>query len=144
MLYLAYGSNLNKRQMAHRCPTAKFICTSVLEGYELLFRGGHGSAVANIEPKKDNSVPVGIWEIADRDEKALDIYEGYPQLYRKESVKVKVNGKKQEVMVYIMNEGKPLNAPSLYYYNVIEEGYCDCDINTLALEEALSETLRRA
>lgn len=76
MLYLAYGSNLNKRQMAHRCPTAKFICTSVLEGYELLFRGGHGSAVANVEPKKDSSVPVGIWEIDDRDEKALDIYEG--------------------------------------------------------------------
>ena len=37
--YLAYGSNLNVRQMMHRCPGAKPVGKMVLEGYELLFKG---------------------------------------------------------------------------------------------------------
>ena len=62
-LYLAYGSNLNMKQMAHRCPTAKAVGTATLIGNRLLFRGGHDNAVATIEPKKDGSVPVMLWEI---------------------------------------------------------------------------------
>ena len=37
--YLAYGSNLNRKQMQMRCPGAKPIGTALLEGYELLFKG---------------------------------------------------------------------------------------------------------
>ena len=37
--YLAYGSNLNIRQMQMRCPGAKPVGTMVLEDYELLFKG---------------------------------------------------------------------------------------------------------
>ena len=50
-LYIAYGSNLNLPQMAHRCPTAKVVGASEDKGYELLFRGGRHGAVATIEPK---------------------------------------------------------------------------------------------
>ena len=38
MLYLAYGSNLNKRQMANRCPNAKALENHILTGYKLEFR----------------------------------------------------------------------------------------------------------
>ena len=38
-LYVAYGSNLNKEQMRYRCPTAKFVGTGIIEGYELQFKG---------------------------------------------------------------------------------------------------------
>lgn len=41
--YLAYGSNLNIRQMALRCPTAKPVGTAVIEDYELLFKGSKPS-----------------------------------------------------------------------------------------------------
>lgn len=34
-IYVAYGSNLNKEQMAYRCPTARFLGTGVIEDYEL-------------------------------------------------------------------------------------------------------------
>ena len=37
--YLAYGSNLNRKQMEMRCPGAKVVGTALLEGYELLFKG---------------------------------------------------------------------------------------------------------
>ena len=37
--YIAYGSNLNIPQMRMRCPGARIIGTSVVEGYRLLFKG---------------------------------------------------------------------------------------------------------
>lgn len=37
-LYIAYGSNLNIRQMAFRCPGAKLRGTGTVEDYELQFR----------------------------------------------------------------------------------------------------------
>ena len=42
--YLAYGSNLNVRQMALRCPTAKPVGTAVIKDYELLFKGSKTGA----------------------------------------------------------------------------------------------------
>ena len=36
--YIAYGSNLNVKQMKFRCPTARIIGTSVIKDYELLFK----------------------------------------------------------------------------------------------------------
>ena len=38
-------------------------------------------------------------------------------------MKVKVDKKTVNAMVYIMNEGRPLEQPSCYYYSTILEGY---------------------
>lgn len=105
--------------MAYRCPTAKVIGNARLNGYELLFRGGNGGAVATVEKKKDSSVPVLVWELEPSDEAALDRYEGWPHFYRKEWVKVQMGKQWVKVMVYIMNDGRPLGSPSRYYYNTI-------------------------
>ena len=70
--YIAYGSNLNRAQMALRCPDAKVVGTGEIKDYELLFRGNRNGAVATVEPKKGESVPVLIWEISPRDEFNLD------------------------------------------------------------------------
>ena len=138
--YLAYGSNLNLRQMAQRCPTAKVVGTTYLENYELLFRGPHGCAVATVEPCKDSKVPVMIWEIQDRDEHALDIYEGYPRLYTKETVKVKLGRKSVEVMMYVMTEGRPLALPSAYYYATILHGYKTAKFDKTFLDEGVDKS----
>lgn len=137
MIYLAYGSNLNRTQMADRCPTAKLIGATVLKDYQLLFRGGNGGAVATVEPLKGASVPVLLWEITPADEAALDRYEGWPFLYRKETVKVKLGRKNIEAMVYIMNEGRPCSSPSCYYYSVILEGYNDAGFDVGILKQAV-------
>ena len=92
-LYIAYGSNLNIKQMANRCPTAKVVGASMLKDWRLLFRGAHASAVATVEPFKGGSVPVLVWELTSTDEAALDRYEGWPYLYRKEMVKVKLEAR---------------------------------------------------
>lgn len=143
-LYLAYGSNLNLEQMAHRCPTAKQVGSTVLEDYQLLFRGGHENAVATVEPAKGNSVPCLLWEIAPSDEAALDRYEGYPFLYRKETVEVLHNGKEVKAMVYIMNDNSPYNTPSCYYYSSILEGYNTAGFDISVLKQAVGESAKRA
>lgn len=121
-LYIAYGSNLNLEQMKHRCPTAEIVGTAELNGWKMTFRG-NGGGVATIERDEDSSVPVLVWRISPQDERALDIYEGAPRFYRKETLPVDVNGENAEAMVYIMNDGHPLCRPSKIYYHAILEGY---------------------
>ena len=58
MLYLAYGANLNKKNMAMRCPLATPLCSINLEGYKLAFNN-----VATIVKSENDSVPVGVWRI---------------------------------------------------------------------------------
>ena len=135
--YLAYGSNLSIRQMSRRCPTAKPVGGVMLEGYELLFRGGNGSAVATIEPKDGGRVPCALWLITPRDEAALDAYEGFPHFYRKEMVPVQRGRRGMKVMAYIMNSGHAVAMPGMGYLRTIQSGYDDFGLDSSALETAL-------
>ena len=137
MIYLAYGSNLHIGQMQFRCRTAEVLGTSTLHGYRLVFNG-----VATIEPDPDSSVPVLLWDIKPADEIPLDRYEGYPQLYRRETVQVELNGKTVDAMVYIMNN-KGVAPPSPFYYDVIRKGYEMNGLDTAVLEQARQESLTK-
>ena len=74
--YLAYGSNLNRKQMQMRCPGAKVIGTALLEGYELLFKGSKTGFYLTIEPKTDGGVAVAVWEVTAEAEQRLDSCDG--------------------------------------------------------------------
>jgi gamma-glutamylcyclotransferase (GGCT)/AIG2-like uncharacterized protein YtfP len=147
-LYIAYGSNTNLEQMATRCPSAAVVGASEMKGYRLLFRGSHANAVATVERHRGGRVPVVVWAITAEDEAALDRYEGFPFLYRKETVRVKINGKYMSVMVYIMNERddlgfRPLGQPSAYYYTTILEGYKSAGFDTEVLRKATIDSSER-
>ena len=135
-IYLAYGSNLNHAQMRVRCPEATVLGTAKLEGFELLFRGRHEAAVATVEPKEGSSVPVLLWETTASDERALDHYEGYPYLYRKENIEVVFEGEVITAYIYIMNGDRPISTPGCYYYATIREGYKDCSFDEAFLKNA--------
>ena len=139
-LYIAYGSNLNLEQMEDRCPTARVLGESGMEGWRLLFRGAREGAVATVEPYNGGVVPVLVWEITPADEAALDRYEGWPFLYRKETVKVKLDGRTVKGMVYIMNDGRPLGQPNCYYYSTILEGYKDAGFDVNILRKATTDS----
>ncbi len=131
--YIAYGSNLNVNQMLQRCPDAVVAGASIIQNYKLTFRGNSRAGVANIEPCAGESVPVGIWAISQRDEAALDWYEGYPRLYTKHFFNVKVRGWVVEAMAYIMTPGHRIDAPTRYYLDTIKEGYADFGFDTAPL-----------
>ena len=67
-LYIAYGSNLNRAQMAWRCPSARFVKTDAIPDYRLLFRGSKTGSYLTVEPMQGRSVPVAIWEVTPEDE----------------------------------------------------------------------------
>lgn len=58
--YIAYGSNLNVRQMRMRCPSARIIGTSTLRDYELIFKGSKTGSYLTIEKCEGGTVPVVV------------------------------------------------------------------------------------
>lgn len=131
--YLAYGSNLNKRQMKRRCPDAVPVGACTVRGYELVFRN-----VATIEPKPGASVQAAVWQISDKDEMSLDRYEGFPRLYRKEDFWVTVDGKTVRAMAYVMEPGIPKALPRTDYLMTIMRGYDDFGLDQHPLIVAAS------
>ncbi|NSL53351.1 gamma-glutamylcyclotransferase family protein [Calidifontibacillus erzurumensis] len=140
-IYLAYGSNLNLKEMSSRCPSASILGSSELLGYRLLFCGESGSAEATIVKQKDGRVPVLLWNIMPSDEEALDLYEEYPEVYRKEFVNVHFKGEWVSAMVYIMNEKMPLGEPDRTYYEVIRQGYLDAGFDLSILDKAVQDSM---
>lgn len=125
-LYVAYGSNLNKQQMRHRCPGAKPVYTGYLNNWELIYRGSKTGSYATIRRKKGCRVPVAVWSIQHSDEIRLDIYEGYPRFYSKQNVYVTLSdGLRIKAMVYIMFKGAKPGYPSNRYVDTIYQGYKD-------------------
>lgn len=140
-LYIAYGSNLNLEQMKHRCPTAEVVGATTLHNWQLKFRGGKHSAVATIERRRGSRVPVLVWRIQPRDEAALDRYEGWPHLYRKETLRITVNGKRVYAMAYIMNEAHhSYGMPSMGYLYTINAGYQMAGFDHNILIEAVNNS----
>ena len=127
--YIAYGSNLNIPQMRMRCSGARIIGTSVIEDYQLLFKGSKTGSYLTIEPMEGAEVPVVIWEVTESDEKALDRYEGYPNFYYKKEMTLDIKGirtgkvRRRDAFVYIMHEERELGIPSWYYVNTYLDGY---------------------
>jgi hypothetical protein len=141
--YAAYGANLNRAQMAARCPDARLLGVSTIANYRLLFRGEHKNAYATIEPSANmesapphNAVPVAVWELTESDELALDVYEDFPRLYRKERISLPLGDQTIIAMVYIMNGSPPLGRPSNGYYRTIYNGYKQLGLDTATLDRA--------
>jgi len=140
--YVAYGSNLNVRQMLMRCPHARMIGTSVIPDYRLMFKGSKTGSYLTIEPEEGCSVPVGVWEVTPADERALDRYEGYPSFYYKKEMELPITGcrtgkiRQRKVFVYIMHEERELGIPSQMYVRVCAQGYFDFGFDLAPLMEA--------
>ena len=123
MLYFAFGSNLNQKQMKRRCKDSKYIGCYSLKNYKLVFRNYFlGGGVADIQKDKNSTVLGAIYKISKKDEKELYVYEDYPKTYIKKYFKIL--GKK--VMFYYMPKKTMHVPPSKRYLNLIIQGYKDC------------------
>ena len=125
MIYIAYGANLNKLNMRHRCPNAVSVGSSKIKDYKLIFNN-----VASIVTSPRDHVEVGLWKITNICEKSLDRFEGYPSLYRKDNL--------EQGMVYIMNHDG-MAVPNESYFDTIAQGYRDFELDRSYLDKALME-----
>jgi len=145
--YIAYGSNLNTKQMSIRCSGAKVAGTGFLKDYQLIFKGSLTGAYLTIEKAEGKSVPVAIWEVSEENEKALDRYEGYPSFYYKKEMEIELTEIKtkktyrKQAFVYIMHEERKLGIPYKDYLLVCLEGYKTFKFNSKYLEEALKNSM---
>ena len=133
MLYFAYGSNLHHSQMKRRCKDSIYLKKIKLKNFKLTFRSKYRAA--DIEPKKNSIVPGGLFEISKSDEKKLDVYEDYPDLYKKHYFYY--YGKK--VMTYTMVKKSPFKFPTKRYLNIVKSGYRDCSLDKKFLTRGLKE-----
>ena len=123
--YLAYGSNLNVKQMQFRCPDARIVGTAEIPNYQLLFKGC--------------TVPAAVWSVSERDELALDRYEGYPHFYYKTELELPLaeTGKKLTAFVYIMHEERKLGIPTSAYIRTCVDGYRQFGFDLKHLRKAM-------
>jgi cation transport regulator ChaC len=140
--YFAYGSNLNMPQMRFRCPGATPKGKILLPKARLMFRG-----VADIEYHDTAVVPGAIWKITDKDEEALDAYEGVRKsggLYLKKYITISIDsGEPQKALVYVMNpvhRRSQYTMPHEHYFGSIDHGYANFKLDRKYLLQALKDT----
>jgi len=131
--YFAYGMNTNHSEMADRCPESLFLGIAELPGYKLSFQ-----RVADYTSKEDSILLGALWLISNKDEKALDRLEGYPNHYDKHIRTVGFMGSKLNAMIYQMVEEDNISPPSSDYSNCLKEGYVESGISISQLIEALN------
>lgn len=136
-LYGAYGSNLHEKQMLARCPMAVKVGDIMLHDYKLIFRG-----VADIVPSEggDNMVPIGLWQITEFCEAALDRYEGFPHLYDKHFIPCQNKAGSFDLMVYRMVNTSVIYPPSEWYLQSLITGYQDFCFDNYFLKDAVTSS----
>lgn len=81
MLYFAYGSNMDPRQIRQRCPSSRFVSTAILRNHGLAFTlrsKRRRCGVANVLPAVGHDVHGILYRInGPRDWQVLDAAEGY-------------------------------------------------------------------
>lgn len=135
--YIAYGSNMDERQMAVRCRDAVLTGTGFIQGYELLFKGSLTGCYATIESKEQSRVPVTVWTISKADEKRLDRYEGFPTFYYKKDIEVQMKDGTITGLVYIMHEDRHCGMPFPWYYEQMDRDYRKFGFDRSILKKAL-------
>lgn len=139
--YVAYGSNLNLDHFLKRCPSAKFLGSSILVDKALAFKGDEEEfSYLTIEEEVGSIVPIGIFELSYFDSLKLDKYEGYPVLYSKDWIDIKLNGSVIKAMIYIIRPKYDYHLPSLKYFNSCLKGYDYFNFDREYLVDAIKRT----
>lgn len=89
----AYGSNLSRERLRRRAPSARFLGSARLRGYELRFhkRGADGSGKADVfrTDRPEDVVWGALFEIDGRHKDDLDRYEDLGRSYREARLPVR-------------------------------------------------------
>src|SRR4051794_8585604 len=106
VLYAAYGSNLDPRQMARRCPHSPLQHTGWLTGWRLTLGGeGWDGSLPTLAEDPDSQVFVALYDATEADEAALDEWESADSgLYRKVKVRVDTLEGELPAWAYVLDD----------------------------------------
>ena len=129
MFYFAYGSNLDRKQMAEHCPGCRPRYSASLPNYRLVFAGWSRrwrGGIASLQPSRGDRVMGGIYELTDNDLPRLDKYEDYPDVSDRLKVTAfRDTGDPVEVITYIYKKQPAESKPSAEYLTILRHGYQD-------------------
>jgi len=140
MLYFAYGSNMNRAQMEQRCPGSRFLKTVRLEGHRFVYDGfsvARDGSVGNIVPSEHDVVRGALYEITERDKRALDAAEDYPRSYDRKIVEVKDDAGVTFSAWTYFRTGRPLGKPHPDFEKIVLKGAADCKLPDEYIEKYL-------
>lgn len=108
MHYLAYGSNLHPLRITLRVPSARLLGTVRLEGYRLVFRkrGRDLSAKCDLAVTADSTdIAYGaVYALSPLELALLDSFEDLGAGYSREQLRLRMNGRVLDALVYLANE----------------------------------------
>jgi len=130
VIYFAYGSNIDQKQMGSRCPGAQLTGIAQLAGYRLCFprrSSVRDSAILSIEPFEGTTVWGVTYEMSSDDLRRLDHREGYdagrpPVQNSATRIPVKVSrlrGETVEAYTYVVAPQPKPGLPSTNYLKLI-------------------------
>src|SRR5262249_29359823 len=121
-LYFAYGMNMHRAEMAHRCPGALLRGTVRLEDYRFLITA---RGVATVVPAPNSLVHGVLWNLTSRDEANLDSFEGVRSgFYRKRRVTVLDDSGEAHAFVYVASNSTPGRPRPGYLETILEAARC--------------------
>lgn len=136
--------------MARLCPTARLLGVGVLQNWSMNFYKNcdlDGTFVyADVRESNSEFANVAVWEINSLDEiRRLDMFEGYPELYRKiENCKVIMNnGKEITGFLYKMTNNAGTGVPTTNYFKGIYQAYLELNIPTKPLDDYISSLSKK-
>ena len=147
--YFSYGYNMNRREMADRCPAATPVGAAVVDGWSFHI---NERGVATIEASPVGRVEGVLWTVTEACLRELDRFEGVAGgLYRRETVTVEIAGSKVEALVYVADCHR-IGRPRAGYLEVVLEGAEDFglsydyreDLQILGWADPTPDDVRRA
>jgi len=145
LMYFAYGSNLDTKQMRSRCASASVDARAVLRNHALAFGGFSarwGGPVATLVPTRGARVEGLLYVLQPADLRSLDRHEGHPFVY--DRVKLLVtdeHGRRRRAEVYLQPKphGGPWSPPPRYA-RVLRRAYkrLGFDASRLAVESEVT------
>lgn len=126
--YFAYGSNMLRRRLVERAPSALVRATGYMEGYTIRFnkKSMDGSGKCNLVKTEDEESKVYgvVYDFLDADKPALDKHEGLGEGYNTEEVRVITAGGEITAYTYVAEDSAVVDSlkPYSWYKDLVVEG----------------------
>ena len=139
-LYFAFGSNIDRAQMAQRCPGAEPVGLATLRDHRLVFRGPsrkRGGGVLSVDPAPDEGVQGLLYEVTASHLAALDRYEGAPEWYERVTRQVHLAaGEARDAILYRLPVHVRQMPPTQAYLAQVSAAFAAHDLDAEPLHTA--------